>query len=112
MFRNSPLGFIVSLVLVPVFGLGIIVLIWWALKCKATKISVSDTELIFEQGLLSKAKVELSLSNIRTVKLNQSFGQRIFGTGDIEVFTSGDAPEVMVAGMPRPHELKGLLKGT
>ena len=46
---------------------------------------------------------------IRSVKVNQSFFQRIFGVGDLEIYSSGDEPEIVVSGMPNPLHLKELL---
>lgn len=111
MFKNSPFSFVVAVLLIPAFGLGLIILLWWFVKCKATKVTVTENELMLEEGILSKSKTELSLENVRTVQIEQSFGQRIFGTGDLKVYTSGDEPEIQVAGMPEPETLKKLVKG-
>ena len=110
MFRNNPFSFIISILLIFVFGLGILIFLIWYLKCKSTKIIVSNDELEFEKGLLSKERIEIKLNMIRSVKVNQSFFQRIFGVGDLEIYSSGDEPEIVVAGMPNPLHLKELLK--
>lgn len=109
MFKNNPFGFVVCLLLIPAVGIGLLILLWWYLKCKSVKVTVTDADLRLEEGLLSKSRTELKLTSVRTVKINQSFFQRIFGTGDIEVYTSGDAPEFTVRGMPKPEELKVLI---
>lgn len=109
MFKNNPLGFLLSILLIPV-GVGIIILLVWYLKCKSTLLEVSDRELIVERGLLSKDRTELSLSSVRTVNVYQSFFNRIFGVGRIAVFTAGDDAEVEVAGLPDPHRLRELIK--
>ena len=109
MFRNKPLTFIVSIFLILAFGLGILIFLIWYLKCKSTRIIVSDEDLEFEKGLLSKERIEIKLNMIRSVKVNQSFFQRIFSVGDLEIFSSGDDPEIIVYGMPDPLSLKELL---
>ena len=109
MFRNSPFFFLLSVLLVPT-GLGIIILIWWFVNSKATRVTVTEDEFVLETGILSKSKTELSLESVRTIKVHQSFGQRIFGTGDLKIYTAGDQPECQMAGMPDPEKLKNLIK--
>ena len=110
MFRNNPFSFIITILLIFAFGLGILIFLIWYLKCKSTKITVSNDELEFEKGLLSKERIEIKLNMIRSVKVNQSFVQRIFGVGDLEIYSSGDEPEIVVYGMPNPLHLKELLR--
>ena len=109
MFRNNPLGFIGSVILVPVV-IGAIILLVWYLRCKASKLVVTDNELLFEQGLLSKTRSELDMDSIRTVKVEQSFFNRMFGTGTIKLFTAGDKPEITAVGMPDPDKVRQLIK--
>ena len=109
MFRNKPFSFVITFLLIFAFGLGILILLAWYLKCKSTKIIVSNDELEFEKGLLSKERIEIKLNMIRSVKINQSFFQRIFGVGDLEIYSSGDEPEILAYGMPNPLSLKELL---
>ena len=110
MFKNNPLGFIISIVLIPAFGLGLLILLVWFLKCKSTKLVIENNEILWEQGLLSKKRTELHTSKVRTVTVKQSLMQRMFGTGDIELYTAGDSPEVVLAGMPQPMELRSIIK--
>jgi uncharacterized membrane protein YdbT with pleckstrin-like domain len=109
MFKNNPLGFILSLLLVPV-GIGIIILLWWYLQTKSSKLSVDHNDILYEEGLLSKNRSEISIESVRTVKVKQSFFNRIFGVGLIEIYTAGDSPEIAAKGMPDPNRLRELIK--
>jgi len=109
MFRNNPVGFILAVLLIPV-AVGILILLWWYLKCKSTKLEYAGNDLILEKGLLSKDRTELNVGRIRTVNVYQSFFNRIFGVGRISIYTAGDEPEINVAGLPRPHDLRDLIK--
>lgn len=111
MFGNHPLGFIGAILLIPV-GVGILILLAWRVKCKSTRLELTENNLILETGLLSKERTELNIERIRTVRVTQTFSNRIFGVGKISIFTSGDAPEMVVAGMPRPYELNELIKAS
>lgn len=110
MFKNNPIGFIVSLLLIPVFGLGLLILLWWYLQCKGSKLTVKEHDILYEEGLLSKNRAEFSISGIRTVRVNQSFFNRIFGVGTIQIFTAGDKPEIEAKGMPEPNRVRELIK--
>lgn len=108
MFRNHPLGFVLSIVLIAV-AVGIIILLVWYVKTRAEMLTITREELRYEKGILSKAHSELRLASVRSVRVNQSLLQRMFGTGDVSVYTAGDAPEITVKGMPDPHEIRELI---
>ena len=110
MFKNNPLGFIICLILIPVGGLGLLILLTWHLRNKASKLTVNDNEILFEKGLLSKERSEVNLASVRTTKVKQSFFNRIFGVGSIEIFTAGDSPEIVATGMPDPNKIRELIK--
>jgi uncharacterized membrane protein YdbT with pleckstrin-like domain len=110
MFKNNPLGFIICLILIPVGGLGLLILLTWHLKNKASKLTVNDNEILFEKGLLSKERSEVNISSVRTTKVKQSFFNRIFGVGTIEIYTAGDSPEIVASGMPDPNKIREFIK--
>ncbi|HEX5418664.1 MAG TPA: PH domain-containing protein [Gammaproteobacteria bacterium] len=108
MFRNHPLGFAVSVLLCPIV-VGIIILIVWYIRVRSETLTITNEELHYETGFLSKSRSEVRLTSIRSVRVHQSLMERIFGTGDIEVFTAGDQPEVTVRGMPNPDRVRELI---
>ena len=110
MFKNNPLGFILCLILIPVGGIGLLILLTWHLKNKASKLSVNNNEILFEKGLLSKERSEVNLTSVRTTKVKQSFFNRIFGVGTIEIYTAGDSPEIIASGMPDPNKIREFIK--
>ena len=109
MFKNNPIGFIVAVLLIPL-AIGVLILLYWYLKCKSTLLEVDASSVILERGLLSKEKIELDLDSVRSVKVYQSFFNRIFGVGRISIYTSGDMPEFEVKGMPDPNRFRELVK--
>ena len=109
MFKNNPLGFILAVLLIAV-GIGILILLWWYLQTKSSKLTVFENEILFEKGLLSKERSEVSIGIVRTVRVKQSFFNRIFGVGTVEIFTAGDNPEIVAKGMPDPNRIRELIK--
>ena len=110
MFRNNPIGFIFAVILIAAFGLGILILLWWFIQCKSTKLTVSDNEILFEKGILSKERSEVNISSIRTIRVKQSFFNRIFGVGTLEIYTAGDNAEFVAKGLPDPNKVRELIK--
>jgi uncharacterized membrane protein YdbT with pleckstrin-like domain len=110
MFKNNPLGFIVAIILIPVFGVGLIILLVWHLQNKASKLSVVDNSILYEKGLLSKERSEVVISSVRSVKVKQSFFNRIFGVGRVEIYTAGDDPEIVASGLPDPNKVREAIK--
>ena len=110
MFKNNPIGFIITLLLIPAFGIGLLILLGWHLQNKASKLTVKENEILYEKGLLSKERSEVNISSVRTTKVKQSFFNRIFGVGAIEIYTAGDSPEIVATGMPDPNKIRELIK--
>ncbi|MGK2922668.1 MAG: PH domain-containing protein [Methyloceanibacter sp.] len=106
MFRAHPFWFILFVLLIAAFGIGLLILLYWYIKTRATALTVSDHELLYEQGILSKERLAVSLRHVRSVQVNQSFINRILGVGEIEIKTAGDEPEFTVTDLPDPHQVR------
>jgi uncharacterized membrane protein YdbT with pleckstrin-like domain len=132
MFRNHPLGYLMILILIiapvvalvlfrdqmadmgdfppamllAVSGLGMVILLYWFLKTRATRLRITGDQVHLEQGLLSKKHIDLHVGQIRAVRVFQGLLDRIFRVGRIEIFTTGDTSEFVVDGMPRPHQVR------
>ena len=109
MFRNRPVLFLACCALIP-FGIGIVVLLVWWLRCLATSLVITDSRVTLRKGLLSKATNDVLIADIRNVQVSQSLLQRIFGVGAVAVSTSGQGDmEIEVHGMPAPDRIKAIL---
>jgi membrane protein YdbS with pleckstrin-like domain len=109
MFRNRPVLFLVCCALIP-FGIGIVVLLAWWLRCLATSLVITESRVTLRKGLLSKSTNDVLITDIRNVQVRQSFLQRIFGVGSVAVSTSGQSDmEIDVPGMPAPERIKEIL---
>jgi uncharacterized membrane protein YdbT with pleckstrin-like domain len=106
MFRAHPFWFILSVLLILAFGVGIIILLYWYIKTRATALTVTDQELMYERGILSKDRTSVSLKHIRSVNIAQGFVNRILGVGTVQISTAGDEPEFTIADMPDPYVIQ------
>ncbi len=106
MFRARPFWFILSVLLIAAFGLGILILLYWYIKTRATALTITEHEIMYEQGILSKDRTSVSLKHVRAVRVTQRFINRILGVGTVEISTAGDEPEFEVKDMPDPHQIR------
>ncbi|WP_028955809.1 PH domain-containing protein [Sulfitobacter sp. 20_GPM-1509m] len=110
MFKNRPIGFILAVALIPAFGLGILILLYWFVKTRTVRLKIVGDEVELERGLLSKSRIDLDLRKIRSVHVDQSLLQRVFGVGTIQIFTTGDEAEFTLHGMPEPNKVREYVK--
>jgi uncharacterized membrane protein YdbT with pleckstrin-like domain len=106
MFRAHPFWFIFCVLLIAAFGLGILILLYWYIKTRATALTVTDHEIMYERGILSKDRTAVSLKHVRAVHVTQGFVNRLFGVGTVQISTAGDEPEFTVADLPDPHVIR------
>jgi membrane protein YdbS with pleckstrin-like domain len=110
MFRNSPIYFIISIILIAVYGLGLVILLFWWLNVKGMTFIVSNERITLRKGILSKHTNEVFLNDIRNVQISQSFFQRIFGVATIGISSAGQAGvEIAVDGLRNPNKVKDII---
>jgi len=109
MFRNNPIGFILSVLLIPT-GIGIFILPYWWLKCLGTTLTITNKKTILRIGILSKNTNEVYHSDIRNVQVSASMFQRMLGVGTIGISSAGTGGiEIAVAGIPNPEKAKEII---
>jgi len=109
MFRSRPVGFVVSLLL-SVVGIGLLILIAWWLKCLSTTLVVTDRRVSLRHGILSRHTNDIFHNDIRNVRMDQTFFQRMMNVGDLGISSSGQSGiEIEVAGIPNPDEVKQII---
>lgn len=107
LMANEKIGAFAVLAFIPVGLLGL--LLWFA-KTRATRLRITEEQVHLEEGLLSKRHVDLHVRQIRTVRVQQDLLERILRVGQVEVFTTGDNPEFLVTGMPNPHWIREFVR--
>ena len=110
MFRNHPFGFILCLLLVATFGLGLLIFLVWWLRCLGTTLIVTDQKTTLRTGILAKNLNEVYHSDVRSIQVNQSFFQRIFGVGSIGLSSAGQSSvEIVADGIPGPGHVRDII---
>jgi uncharacterized membrane protein YdbT with pleckstrin-like domain len=86
----------------------LLVLLWPIkrhLQRQTVKLTLAGDKLRFETGLAAKSMRIIQLPKVQDVRVLQSFGQRIFGVGDISIETAGENSRLVVENLDRPREL-------
>ena len=101
MFRSNPIWFVLSVILIAAFGLGLVILFIWWLKCKTRTITVTNKRTTVREGLISKKTSEILHSHVRNIQIIQGVFDRIFNVGtigDLKLGAIGSGTVVFRAG--------------
>jgi uncharacterized membrane protein YdbT with pleckstrin-like domain len=89
---------------------GLLQLFGWWIKARFDRLEITEREVVWTHGFLNKQYTETNMSSIRTVRVQQSLLQRMLNAGDLVIYTTGDMPELTIRGLPRPGEIRELIK--
>lgn len=80
------------------------------IKRSATVLRIYPERVTLEQGILSKCERELFIRDIRSVDIDQTFLNRVFGIGDLTISTAASADATnFIPGVPDPHQIRDLV---
>lgn len=109
MFADEPGKFILACLLIP-FVIGIVWLGWWYITNRSSMLTVTQDRVSWRKGIFSKESIEIDMASIRTVRIDQSFMDRIFNCGILHIYTAGDTPDLHQGGLPDPNRLRVALR--
>lgn len=104
-WKNHILGYGISVLLIPLFGIGLIVLYWVYKQQKKYSYTFSDTQISSRDD---KYQRNIDLVNIENVELEQSWLQKKMGVGDLVLYTS--ATSMTLRGMNNPLTFKDAIE--
>ncbi len=88
--------------------LGLLVLLAAWIRRRATEIVVTDRRVIFKRGLFSRHTVEMNVSKIETVDVEQGLWARIWGYGTLLIRGTGAGFEPLV-GVGSPLRIRNAI---
>ena len=110
MFRNHPVYFVLCVLLIAAFGLGLLMLLVWWIQVLGTTLTVTNEQTTLRKGILSKHTNDVFHSNVRNIQVRQSFLQRILNVGWVGISSAGQSGlEIEVSGIKDPHRVKELI---
>ena len=110
MFRNHPVYFVLCVLLVPVVGLGLVLLLVWWIQVLGTTLTVTNEQTTLRKGILSKYTNDVFHSNVRNIQVRQSFLQRLFNVGWVGISSAGQSGlEIEINGIQDPEKVKEII---
>ena len=95
------LGFL----LLPVFGVGILLWISAALSYYTTELAITNKRLIAKFGFIQRSTVEMNIAKIESVQVEQGILGRLFNFGSILIAGAGD-PKAPISGISMPIKFR------
>jgi uncharacterized membrane protein YdbT with pleckstrin-like domain len=81
--------------------------LWKWLVIKNTKLKITDQRIILREGVLNKRTNETELYRVRDSTIEEPFFYRMFGCGNIFIFTTDEAEnKIKLTAYKKPHWLK------
>jgi len=103
-WKNHIFGYAISILLIPVFGIGLLIFYWVRKQQNKHAYQFSDTQIT---SRYDKYQRNIDLVNIDQVELKQSWLQQKMGVGDIRLETS--ATSMTLLGLEDPQNIKHVL---
>jgi len=104
LWTQTPLIFL-GLVLLPVFGLGLIFWVIAYVRYKSTELAVTNKRAVAKFGFISRQTIEINLTKIETIQVSQGLLGRMFDFGSLIISGAGN-PQEPIPGIGQPMEFR------
>lgn len=85
--------------------------LWKYLSLNSIKLKLTDQRIIVCEGILNKTTNETELYRVRDSSIEEPFFYRIFGCGNVNIFTTDEADSKLhFKGYKKPHWLKDQIR--
>ncbi|MCW5622270.1 MAG: PH domain-containing protein [Burkholderiales bacterium] len=91
------LGFI----LLPLFGLGLILWLMAYVKYKTTELAITNKRVIAKFGFISRSTIELNINKVESIQVDQTMVGRMFNFGTLIISGAGN-PQAPIPGISNP----------
>lgn len=96
---------IIGLILLPIFGLGLLFLIPAAITYFTTELAITNKRVIAKFGLIRRDTIEMNITKIESIQIEQGVLGRIFNYGSIVIAGAGD-PKAPILGISDPLKFR------
>ena len=103
LFWNYSGNLVLGIWLIPVIGVGLLVLLCTRMCIKKTCYVVTNFRVIAKTGWLNTKQTQIRIADIRGVNIYCTFSQRILGIGDVAIGTAATrGAEIVMRGVLDP----------
>ena len=96
---------LIGLLLLPAYGIGLIFWVSAAITYYTTELAITNKRVIAKFGLIRRDTVEMNISKVESIQVEQGIIGRIFNFGSIVVAGAGD-PKAPIPGISTPLEFR------
>ncbi|MBX9849846.1 MAG: PH domain-containing protein [Rhodocyclaceae bacterium] len=96
---------LIGVLLLPAFGLGLIFLATAYIKYKTTELAITNKRVIAKFGFISRRTVEINISKVESIQVDQSVLGRIFDFGTLLIAGTG-VSQAPILGISKPMEFR------
>ena len=109
-WRSYPKNLILGILLLPLFGVGIVFLVMMAWDRWNKLYTITNKRVVVRHGVFSRFIDEVDIPHIRSMNLDQRALERLLGYGDLLIDASGNAgAEIVMKGISRPELIRDLI---
>ena len=95
---------------IPFLGIGILSIFIGEIKRKkVVTYYITNYRIVVDKGVLGTEMESVSYSMIVNIKIIQSFMEKLFGLGNLEISTARGAQEVDMKGVPKPKKVENII---
>lgn len=92
---------IIGFLLLAAWGIGLIFWVIAFIRYKTTELAFTNKRVIAKFGFISRQTVELNISKVESIQVNQGFLGRIFNFGNLVISGAGN-PQAPILGISDP----------
>jgi uncharacterized membrane protein YdbT with pleckstrin-like domain len=97
--------FLVGLILLPFFGLGLLFWIAAIVRYVSTELAVTNKRIISKFGFIRRNTIEMHLAKVESIQVHQGVIERLLGYGSLIVSGAGN-PQAAIPGIADPMEFR------
>ena len=85
--------------------IGLVFLLVAYIRYKTTELAITTKRVIVKIGLIRRQTIELNLSKVESIQVDQSILGRVFNYGSLVISGAGN-PQAPIAGVSKPMEFR------
>ena len=98
---------IIGIITIPLFGLGIIIILSAVFTYISTKLAVTNKRVVAKTGFIKRSTIELNLSKVESIQVHQGLFGRILNYGSLVVSGAGN-PQAPIPNIADPMSFRRL----
>ena len=90
----------------------LLLLLWTVyrqLMLRFTTLKLDGKRLRYETGIVSRSSRSMDLGKVQDVRVDQSFGQRLLGLGNLSIEAAGESGGLTIRNIDRPDVVAGII---